>query len=173
MIDIEKTGFMPTSNIFMKSLLINGDERPNSVRELKDLFSKIDLKKSLKNTELIEDPILGNSVISFDTLENSRLFFTALGLEGSDKKMFEFYLDAPFKDGLLNDYRINSGQFYVSEKKGRIDRTKTIQIIGLKYGNEDDYQKYTNLIRNVISETMPHLAGEITNMKLTTGGIKK
>jgi hypothetical protein len=165
---IDNNEGLSQQTVSMDRLFINGRE-PQNWKEMEEVLSGIDLVDSLKNTKLVDNLFSDTKILSFNNKENSRTFIMALGVEGAKKGMFDFSPVSYFEEGFLTEHRIDTGQFFVYERKDRVEKERVNTMIGIRYSDDEKVEKYSGLIRDVISSTMPHLAGEVKNLKLGSG----
>lgn len=158
---------LSSQNIFLGDLLLDGNKIQNW-KEMDEVLSTIDLVDTFKDVEL-GNYFPSGKVLSFNNVESSRAFILAVGVEGSKRNLFEITPSTYFDNGLLTERRIDSGQFFVYEKKSLFRKGKIDTLMGVRYGDDGLIDKYSSLVRDVISQYMPHLSDDIKNLKLTAG----
>ena len=144
----------------VNQLLVEGRYAPNATELLEEL-SKLDLVEEFKDTRLVDKSIF---TLSFDSQNHAHLFALYLGAEGHRKGDFMFALsDSFFHTDLLEDFRPDGVVLSLFERER--DYRHDISIV-LKQGGAEYRGKLTDLVEEVISSSMPHLAAEVSNLTL-------
>ncbi len=151
---------------FLADARVDGIYTP-SLTELSGLLPKIDLRKEFKNAKLVNDQKPGIS-ISFDSLRQSHLFALVLWQKGGERQLWGigpsdiFFNQSPMEDNRF-DAVLSMNEELKEERS--IARVYT-RFNEIQQKERLEYEgKYTALIQEVVSETMPQLAKDIADFK--------
>jgi hypothetical protein len=144
-----------TSPFRITQLLVEKKYTPNP-DELIETLKGLDLVEQFKDTVLVDEK---NVTLSFDTQDHAHLFALALGAQGHSRNLFVLTLsDGFFEEDLLDDYRPDGLVLSLSENK-KNDRNE-ISVV-LKQGKEDYRVELSELVKEFVSSSIPHLADKV------------
>jgi hypothetical protein len=151
----------------LTSFMVDGLYTP-SCQELVQLIKKQDMLKLLEDSEVSDADLNRPNTLSitFNNSEESHLFALALVAKGFENNLFtngpsdDFYENKP-----LENFRVDGNQLALNEEP---DGDKSKATLRLNYSNDYDAsrkEKYTELVHQVIEETMPHLSDKIKDFR--------
>lgn len=170
--DVAETNHAPDNkpkDKLLTAFMVDGLYTP-SCQELVQLIKKQDMPKLLESSQISDADLDRPNTLSitFNNSEEAHLFALALVAKGFENNLFtngpsdDFYENKP-----LENFRVDGNQLALNEEP---DGDKSKAILRLNYSDGYDVsrkERYTELIHQVIDETMPHLSDKVKDFRFT------